>query len=164
VGFFADKEYRARDVVIGQYAGISALYIISVVAALISLVIPPAYIGLLGLAPVAIGIKKLYCLTRNQRMEEPVAGPGHRQTVHSITHRTRSVRTIARVPARNRHEQRANSFKSYTATPTHPPHTGLAWVTAVATRKTTAAFPFLQPLTNGPDAITASGKLFGTQF
>src|SRR5262249_30202829 len=81
VGFFADKEYRARDVVIGQYAGISALYVISVVAALISLVIPPAYIGLLGLAPIAIGIKKLYHLARNKRTEEPVAGTRHRRSL-----------------------------------------------------------------------------------
>jgi cadmium resistance protein CadD (predicted permease) len=49
----------AHDVVIGQYAGITALYIISAIAALISLVIPPVYIGLLGLAPMAIGAKKL---------------------------------------------------------------------------------------------------------
>src|SRR5262249_58882436 len=76
VGFFADKNFRAHDVVIGQYAGISALYAIAAIAALISLVIPPAYIGLLGLAPIAVGIKKLYNLWRNQKTEKPVAGTG----------------------------------------------------------------------------------------
>lgn len=59
VGFFADKNFRAHDVVIVQYAGITALYVIAAIAGLISLVIPPAYIGLLGLAPIGIGIKKL---------------------------------------------------------------------------------------------------------
>lgn len=59
VGFFADKNFRAHDVVIGQYAGITALYVIAAIAGVISLVIPPAYIGLLGLAPIGIGIKKL---------------------------------------------------------------------------------------------------------
>jgi cadmium resistance protein CadD (predicted permease) len=59
VGFLADPNFRLRDVVIGQYAGVGALYAVSAIAALISLVIPPAYIGLLGLAPIAIGVKKL---------------------------------------------------------------------------------------------------------
>lgn len=58
VGFFADRNFRAHDVVLGQYMGISTLYLISALAALVSLVIPASYIGLLGLAPIAIGIKK----------------------------------------------------------------------------------------------------------
>jgi cadmium resistance protein CadD (predicted permease) len=66
VGFFADKNFRARDVVIGQYAGVSGLYVVSVIAALISLVIPPAYIGLLGFVPIAIGVKKLSDLWRGE--------------------------------------------------------------------------------------------------
>ena len=59
VGFFSDKNFRPRDVVIGQYTGIGTLCAISGVAALISLVIPSAYIGLLGLIPIAIGAKRL---------------------------------------------------------------------------------------------------------
>jgi hypothetical protein len=51
VGFFADPKFRARDIVIGQYAGITALFGVSVVASLLSLVIPRAYLGLLGIAP-----------------------------------------------------------------------------------------------------------------
>jgi cadmium resistance protein CadD (predicted permease) len=42
IGFFADKNFRARDVVVGQYVGVCALYLISAIAALISLVIPTA--------------------------------------------------------------------------------------------------------------------------
>jgi cadmium resistance protein CadD (predicted permease) len=76
VGFFADKNFRAHDVVFGQYAGITALYVISAIAALISLVIPPVYIGLLGLVPITIGVKKLYYLWRNQAPEELVTGTG----------------------------------------------------------------------------------------
>src|SRR5215469_18413552 len=76
IGFFADKSFRARDVVVGQYVGVCALYLISAIAALISLVIPTAYIGLLGLVPIAIGIKKLYNPWRNQKTEEPVATAG----------------------------------------------------------------------------------------
>ncbi len=57
VGFFADPKFHARDIVIGQYAGITALFGVSVVASLLSLVIPRAYLGLLGIAPILIGAK-----------------------------------------------------------------------------------------------------------
>jgi cadmium resistance protein CadD (predicted permease) len=57
VGFLADKHFRVRDVVIGQYAGVSVICAVSAIAALISLAIPPAYIGLLGLIPIGIGAK-----------------------------------------------------------------------------------------------------------
>jgi cadmium resistance protein CadD (predicted permease) len=88
VGFFADKNFARHDVVIGQYAGICALYMISVMAAAISLVIPAAYIGLLGLAPILIGVKKLYYLWRNPPTEDPLAntrGHGRRLTVAAVT-------------------------------------------------------------------------------
>src|SRR5215469_5921817 len=55
---------------------------------LISLVIPTAYIGLLGMGPIAIGIKKLYYLVRNQETEISVVGTGghgRRLTVAVVT-------------------------------------------------------------------------------
>jgi cadmium resistance protein CadD (predicted permease) len=70
VAFFADKKFSVAEVVIGQYAGVIILFMISVTAALISLIIPPAYVGLLGLAPIVIGIRKLYGLRRDQKKEE----------------------------------------------------------------------------------------------
>jgi len=63
LGFFADPKYRAHRVVIGQYLGIATLVAISLLAALIALVIPPAYVGLLGLLPIAIGSRKLVDLS-----------------------------------------------------------------------------------------------------
>ena len=66
LGFFADPKFRARDVVIGQYAGIGVLYGASVVASLVSLVAPMAYIGLLGVAPIVIGASQLRDLVRGQ--------------------------------------------------------------------------------------------------
>lgn len=62
LGFFADPRFRAMNIIIGQYLGISALVIISVVGSLISLVLAPAYVGLLGVLPILIGIKKLHAL------------------------------------------------------------------------------------------------------
>lgn len=59
VTFFSDISFTVRDVVIGQYMGIGALYTVSAIAAMISLIIPPTSVGLLGLAPIAIGTRKL---------------------------------------------------------------------------------------------------------
>ncbi|TXI04808.1 MAG: quaternary ammonium transporter [Rhizobium sp.] len=60
LGFFADPKFRARQIVIGQYLGIGALYGISVAASFLVLVIPAAYIGLLGLAPIYFGVRRLW--------------------------------------------------------------------------------------------------------
>jgi cadmium resistance protein CadD (predicted permease) len=60
VGFFSDKRFRTRDTVLGQYVGITALFSASVAASLFSLVIPRAYIGLLGVIPILIGGMKLF--------------------------------------------------------------------------------------------------------
>ena len=77
LGFFADPRFRARDVVIGQYAGIGALYGASVVSSLVSLVVPVEYIGLLGVAPIVVGARRLRDLTRRQEVpgEEPADHP-----------------------------------------------------------------------------------------
>jgi cadmium resistance protein CadD (predicted permease) len=58
LGFFADPTFRLRQVVLGQYIGIAVLYGASVAASLISLVVSPAYVGLLALAPIAMGSKR----------------------------------------------------------------------------------------------------------
>lgn len=58
--FFADPSARARHVVLGQYLGIAVLTVASMACALAALAIPTAWVGLLGLLPVAIGAKKLY--------------------------------------------------------------------------------------------------------
>jgi cadmium resistance protein CadD (predicted permease) len=70
LGFFADPKFKVRQIVVGQYLGIAGLYGASVVAALISLVIPPAYIGLLGLAPITIGVRKAWALRKGADANE----------------------------------------------------------------------------------------------
>jgi cadmium resistance protein CadD (predicted permease) len=66
IGFFADPKFHARDVVFGQYAGITVLFGVSLVATLLSLVIPRPYLGLLGIAVILIGAKKLVDLYRER--------------------------------------------------------------------------------------------------
>ena len=86
IGFFADPNFRARDIVLGQYVGIAALFSISVAAALLSLIVPRAYVGLLGIVPILIGLKKLLDLYRKHEVTEesleqhPDAG-GNRRAV-----------------------------------------------------------------------------------
>jgi cadmium resistance protein CadD (predicted permease) len=57
--FFSSLTFPARQVVLGQYIGIGLLIIISALGSLIALVIPTYVIGLLGIIPIAIGVKNL---------------------------------------------------------------------------------------------------------
>ena len=45
---------------IGQYLGIGSLIAISALGSLLALVVPSYIIGLMGLVPIAIGIKEFY--------------------------------------------------------------------------------------------------------
>jgi cadmium resistance protein CadD (predicted permease) len=76
LGFFADPRLRARNVVIGQYLGIGALVVTSIAASLISLVLSPAMVGLLGALPVLIGVKRLVDLRRNGKEQRPDQAQG----------------------------------------------------------------------------------------
>jgi cadmium resistance protein CadD (predicted permease) len=62
VGFFADPRFSVRDIVAGQYAGLAVLFVVSVAASLISVAIPGAYLGFLGIIPILIGLGKLLAL------------------------------------------------------------------------------------------------------
>jgi cadmium resistance protein CadD (predicted permease) len=64
VGFFADARFRVREIVVGQYLGITVLVGVSVAASLFSLFLPRSYIGLLGIVPITVGAKSFFDLTR----------------------------------------------------------------------------------------------------
>jgi len=72
--FFGSRQYRDKDIVLGQFAGISALIAVSWIGSFIGLVLSPAYIGLLGLMPVYLGIRGIIRLTRNQYEDHDVSG------------------------------------------------------------------------------------------
>lgn len=57
--FFAQKNLKRWHVVAGQYLGLAGLIAVSLVGYFARLVIPRSWIGLLGLAPLVIGIRKL---------------------------------------------------------------------------------------------------------
>jgi cadmium resistance protein CadD (predicted permease) len=77
VGFFADMKYRPRDIVTGQYVGIAALFAVSLAGSLLSLVISPAYIGLLGIVAIGLGAKKIFDLFRSKPEGSPKVSGNH---------------------------------------------------------------------------------------
>ncbi|MBC8182694.1 cadmium resistance transporter [candidate division KSB1 bacterium] len=57
--FFGNRSYSIREIVLGQYLGISLLILISGILSLVSLIIPASWIGLMGFLPILIGLWQL---------------------------------------------------------------------------------------------------------
>ncbi|MDX8534792.1 cadmium resistance transporter [Mesorhizobium sp. VK25A] len=88
LGFFGHRKFHAHQVVIGQCLGFAVLVAVSLVASLVSLVLAPAYVGLLGFLPILIGLKKLYDLWRGGDDDEastPKPGLGNIFAVAAVT-------------------------------------------------------------------------------
>jgi len=60
MAFFSDPRLDRRAVVTGQFVGIGALVAASVLAAACAVAVPGHWIALLGLAPLAIGLHRLW--------------------------------------------------------------------------------------------------------
>ena len=75
MAFFANRQsFPISQVVLGQYVGMGAFLAIGIIGSLIALVVPNNLIGLIGIFPIAIGIKELLELRKNDDddEEEPV--------------------------------------------------------------------------------------------
>jgi cadmium resistance transport/sequestration family protein len=75
----ADGKPRAWQIVAGQYAGIGLLVAVSAVAALGLTIVPDEWVGLLGLVPVALGVRGFINALRAVRQGEdpsPVVAAG----------------------------------------------------------------------------------------
>jgi cadmium resistance protein CadD (predicted permease) len=75
IAFFANSRFPLPQIVLGQYAGMAALLAISIVGSLIALIVPNNLIGLIGIFPIAIGIKELLELLKNGDNEESAKQP-----------------------------------------------------------------------------------------
>jgi cadmium resistance protein CadD (predicted permease) len=73
VGFFSDQSFSRLSIFAGQILGIASLVAISLAAAFAALAISPAHVGLLGVAPLAIGIGKLLRLGTIEEQGQPTA-------------------------------------------------------------------------------------------
>jgi len=82
--FFADERMRPRAVVVGQFLGIGLLVALSAVAALAALSVPDGYPALLGVVPLALGVRGLWRLIRKggePDAEEDTARDAQRRAV-----------------------------------------------------------------------------------
>jgi cadmium resistance protein CadD (predicted permease) len=68
--FFATLRFPSFQIILGQYIGMGSLMGISLVGSLITLVFPRNLIGLIGLFPIAIGIKELLELHKKDDKED----------------------------------------------------------------------------------------------
>ncbi len=93
IGFFADVRFRAVEIVAGQYVGVAVLFAVSAAGALLSLVIPRAYLGLLGVFPILIGIRKLVELRHD--------GSDHTTPLDTATSRHGNIASVALVTIAN---------------------------------------------------------------
>jgi len=64
--FFANPEFKAKDVVLGQYLGFIVLLTASSLAYFAQFIIPSKWISLLGFIPIIIGIRSLFHLKKPQ--------------------------------------------------------------------------------------------------
>jgi cadmium resistance protein CadD (predicted permease) len=74
VGFFSDRSFSRVHIFSGQILGMAAIVIISLVAASAALAISPQRAGLLGAAPIVIGIGKLLRLGKEEEGQPTAAG------------------------------------------------------------------------------------------
>jgi cadmium resistance protein CadD (predicted permease) len=73
VGFFSDRSFSRGLIFAGQILGMAIIVAISLVAASVAVAISPAHVGLLGLAPIIIGIGKLLRLGKTEEESQPTA-------------------------------------------------------------------------------------------
>ncbi len=102
VAFFADALTRPLRVVIGQYAGIALLLAVSGLAMLFRFVVPVPVIGLLGVLPLALGIKEAVDLARSRRGSEDDVDDARRANPAATTaRRTPGILGVAMVTVAN---------------------------------------------------------------
>jgi cadmium resistance transport/sequestration family protein len=70
-----NDNFRPRHIIIGQYLGFTALILASLPGLFGGLVIPKAWIGLLGFAPIFIGVKQLLSREEDEATVQTVSNP-----------------------------------------------------------------------------------------
>ena len=73
VGFFSDRSFSRGHIFAGQILGMAIIVAISMAAASAALAISPQRVGLLGLAPIVIGMAKLFGLGKTEDEAQPTA-------------------------------------------------------------------------------------------
>ena len=66
MAFFADPRLDRRAVVAGKFLGIGVIVAVSTAAAACAMAVPPEWVALLGLAPLGLGLHRLWSAWRAQ--------------------------------------------------------------------------------------------------
>src|SRR6478609_7255347 len=82
--FYGNKEYKESEIITGQFLGIITLIVVSLIGSLIALVLPQAYIGLLGLIPLYIGIKGILSIVKKEQQEDDHQLKANKSNVLSV--------------------------------------------------------------------------------
>jgi cadmium resistance protein CadD (predicted permease) len=83
-GFYADPRVRVRFVTAGQFIGIAILFGICAGVALLAVAVSARYIGLAGLAPIALGVFKLWELWRRKGADNAAAASLAERHSHAL--------------------------------------------------------------------------------
>ena len=78
VAFFADRRVSPRLVVAGQFLGIATLVGTSLLLAAAALVLPAAWVGLLGVVPILLGVRTLLQRRAASQGDDESAAPPRR--------------------------------------------------------------------------------------
>ncbi len=78
--FFAqvNSTFRRRHIVVGQYLGFTVLILTSLPGFFGGLIVPKAWIGILGLVPIAIGVSRLVNRDKDEQDVQAVSGEFNR--------------------------------------------------------------------------------------
>ena len=126
LGFMADARFGFREVLAGQMLGIGILTALSLLAASMAAAVPAAWVGLMGLAPIGIGIRMLWLQRHGPEESDP------RAAVASGGAHRRPAATVALVTLANGGDNIA-AYTPIFATETGPERTAMIAVFAALT-------------------------------
>jgi cadmium resistance protein CadD (predicted permease) len=95
--FFADPGVRPWAVVIGRFAGIGALVLVSALAGLAGLAVPEGWVALLGLIPLGLGVHRLVGRRRRPRAAPATGAPAE----HAVPRSGAPILAVAAVTMAN---------------------------------------------------------------
>jgi cadmium resistance protein CadD (predicted permease) len=91
--YFADPRYKVRNIVVGQYLGVTLLVIVSLAGFVLGKIMDHTWISLLGILPLALGLKGLSAWFRSKDESEETDTP--QQTKSNLQFLSVALVTIA---------------------------------------------------------------------
>jgi cadmium resistance transport/sequestration family protein len=97
--FFADRKFTSRNIIAGQFLGISTLIFLSFLGSFIGQIIDMKYVGLLGLVPIYMGLKSFFALWTPGASKEEI--PNNLNSENSNNSHVRQIVSVASVTVAN---------------------------------------------------------------